>query len=99
MNRVLSASGTTTAVNQDIVSVMRGFTTLGSDDTIEPFRPKMTYFECSSETTININGEGNVFLKETEEGVYSLTLGYGDVNIKTLQIANNGVAWKTTFLF
>ena len=100
MNRIKSASGTTSGVNQNIVPIMRATTKLnGVSDTIDPFRIKAIVLSFTTNTTININGEGSVSLKLDSNGQYTISLDEGDVLIKTLTVADTGKVWTATFLF
>jgi len=99
--RLTSADGTTGVANEEIVSKMRVFTTLdGSDDSINPFRPKSLYLECVADTSIYVNGENATALKEDlSTGMFYINLDKYDIIIKTLKLGAIGTAWKATFLF
>ena len=100
MNRIKSANGTTSGANQDIMPIMRATTKLnGIADSIDPFRVKALVLSFTTNTTININGEGSVSLKLDSNGQYTISLDEGDVLIKTLTVADNNKAWTATFLF
>jgi len=94
--RITSANGKTTAVNQEIVSVMKTFTSINGKSDL--FRPTTLYLECDINTSIFVNGENAVFLKKSDSG-YAINLGNYDIIPKTLVIGNSGVTWRATFLF
>lgn len=99
MFKITSANGISTA-NQDIVPVMRAFTTLdGTDDTIKPFRPASIYLECDALTNVKINGENSVFLLQGADGAYTIDFGRFDILVNKLEIVNAGINWRATFLF
>jgi hypothetical protein len=97
--RITSANGTSTA-NQDIIPVMRASTTLnGTDDSINPFRPKKLHFEATTNTTIKVNGENATFLTVDINGAFVIDFEKYDVVIKSLVVVDAGIVWKATFLF
>lgn len=107
MMRLSSASGTS-SVSQDLIPVMRTFTTLpqgqssnGVDyDTYHPFRPILSYLEADGPVNININGQGDVPLKDDGTGVYKLNFEVekGMITPRTLTV-DAVVNWECTFLF
>ena len=53
MNRITSASGTTSGANVDIVPLMRAMTSLnGTEDQFYPFRPRELALTCNLQTNI-----------------------------------------------
>jgi len=98
MKRILTVSGTSTAL-QDLMPIMRAQTTLAlKDDTYYPFRPTISYFESDALTSLDFNGEGDTILKDDGTGVFLITLEQGMVTTKTLVI-KDAVNWTATILF
>lgn len=96
MYRITSANGTTSVANEDIMTVMRTFTT----ESAEGFRVKSLYLECATDTTIKVNGENATFLKiDSATDKYFIDLGKYDVIVKTLTITTSGTVWRATFLY
>jgi hypothetical protein len=86
--RITSANGTTVGAEEEIVSVMRTFTTLNyTEDKFNPFRPKSLYLECDTETAIYVNGENATSLKEDlSTGKFFINLGLYNIVVKTLKL-------------
>lgn len=98
MYKIKSANGTTVGTNQDIIPVMRAQTSFnGTSDEVNPFRPKRMTLSFTTNTTINVNGEGTTTLELDYNGNYTINLD--GINVKTLTVADAGKVWKATFLF
>jgi len=101
-NKIVSATGTTTATNEDIWGAMRTFSSFTADqeDMYYPFRPILTYFETDVSTDIFINNEGETFLTESGAGAFTISMEEDQgVRISKLVVAGIGVTWKATLLY
>jgi hypothetical protein len=98
MYRIVSANGTSSGANQDIVPTMKTFTLLNGTDT--KLKIKALYLECDTATNIKVNEDGNTVLRQDPStGKYTINFENYDVLVGILKIETTGTVWRATFLY
>ena len=99
--RLVAVNGTTTSTDEDIMTFLKTKTNLASSTEDIAFRLTSCYFESSSNTGFNINGESEYSdLKlDLNDGLYRLELKLGEISIKTFVIEDIGVSYYCKFTY
>ena len=107
-HNVCSASGLTTAVNEDITDIIRQQTKLkDSSKKLFPFTMRKLNFSCNQSTDVFFNTDDSfialdlnkTFVKDPGTGEYMVATDMGDIIISRIVISESNTAWSVTFSY
>lgn len=108
MFRICSASGLTTAANEDITNIIRQHTKLKDTDLhFFPFIMKKINLSCDQSTSVYFNTEdefialglNKTFLKDPGNDEFIVATDMGDAVINRIVIAEINTGWIITFSY
>ena len=99
--KIMTYSGTTTASDEDIMTVLKTQTTLASDTDDIPFTLMNFKLQSATSTEVKINNEDNYspLIEDLVDGLYKIDTFGWKVNTSSLIVKDSGIAYTIKFTY